>query len=194
MSEKISRRVFLKATGLAALSVAAAGVLGGCTGLSPLPGNVTLTPPDDSSFQIVIANNSYEVAATSLSDQWESMSIYESDSKVHHYVYAGIFIKSANSELTIKTSNLSCTIGGKTVKVAGLGNVGLNSEATYYSIPDSVTIPAGTQKGFPVYLDLKDDSITSMQDKKVVITMNVGKKVTITYMTPSDTPTVEVAQ
>ena len=193
MSEKISRRVFLKATGLAALSVAAAGALGGCTGLSPLPGNVTLTPPDDSSFHTVTATNKYDVAATSLSDQWESMSIYESNSKVHHYIYAGVFIKNADTELKITKNNFACKIGGKIVTVAGLGNIGLNSEATYYSIPDSVTIPAGTQKGFPVYLDLKDDSITSMQDQEVVITMNVGKKVTITYVTPSDNnPHVEV--
>lgn len=81
MSEKISRRVFLKTTGFAALSVAAASVLGGCD-VSPLPGNATLTDFGEALPVAAQDNMSYSISATPLSEEWHSYAAaFESDEK-----------------------------------------------------------------------------------------------------------------
>jgi len=194
MSEKISRRVFLKATGLAALSVAAAGAFAGCS-LSPLPGNATLPSVDDDAYQTVTgSSNSYEIAFTSLSDQWESLSTYESDSTPHRYIYAGLYIRGANSDFTLRKSSIQCTIGGKTAKVAGLGNVALNSDATRYQFPSELKVSAGSTVGVPLYIDLGDNTLSSLTGAPITITVKAVKTVTVDYVTPSDqTPTVTVS-
>ncbi len=194
MSEMISRRVFLKASGLAALSLAAAGALGGCAGLSPLPGNVTLPSPDDSSYRTIPCSNNYEIAFTSLSDQWESLSIYEKDGKVHRYLYAGLYIKGSYDKFTLNTSNIKCTIGDKAIKVAGLGNVKLNKEATYYEFPSSFEVAAGATKGIPLYLDLGEHSRSALFSSNAVITLKAyGATVTAVYSTLGDSnPSITV--
>ena len=51
MSELITRRTFLKATGAAALAVAASGMLAGCgEGYGATPGNPTLPTIDTGTF------------------------------------------------------------------------------------------------------------------------------------------------
>lgn len=52
MSELITRRTFLKATGAAALAVAASGMLAGCgEGYGATPGNPTLPTLDTSNYK-----------------------------------------------------------------------------------------------------------------------------------------------
>lgn len=189
MSEKITRRVFLKATGLTALSIAAASALGGCS-LSPLPGNVTLPSVDESAYQTVIGTPSYEIAFSSLSDQWESMSIYESDSKPHRYIYAGLYIRRATKKFTLSTSSIKCTIGGKAAKVAGLGNIAMNEGATSYKFPTKVDIAVGTLVGLPLYIDLGDSKLLDLTGTPIEITIKASDRTTITasYTTPSSTP------
>lgn len=192
MSEKITRRVFLKATGLAALSIAAASALGGCS-LSPLPGNVTLPSVDDSAYQTVIGTPSYDIAFSSLSDQWESMSIYESDSKQHRYIYAGLYIKNAQKKFTLTTSSIQCKIGGKTAKVAGLGNIAMNEGATSYKFPTKVDIDVSTLVGLPLYIDLGESKLTDLTGTPIEITIkSSGKTITASYKTPSSTPTLTI--
>ena len=192
MSEKITRRVFLKATGLAALSIAAASALGGCS-LSPLPGNVTLPSVDDSAYQTVIGTPSYDIAFSSLSDQWESMSIYESDSKQHRYIYAGLYIKNAQKKFTLSASSIQCKIGGKAAKVAGLGNIAMNECATSYKFPTKVDIDVSTLVGLPLYIDLGESKLLDLTATPIEITIkSSGKTITASYTTPSSIPTLTI--
>ena len=192
MSEKITRRVFLKATGLTALSIAAASALGGCS-LSPLPGNVTLPSVDDTAYGTVTGTPYYRIAFSSLSDQWESMSIYESDSKQHRYIYAGLFIKDADKKFTLPTSNIKCKIGSKAAKVAGLGNIAMNEGATSYKFPTKVDIDVSTLVGLPLYIDLGESKLTDLTGTPIEITIkSSGKTITASYKTPSSTPTLTI--
>lgn len=189
MSEKITRRVFLKATGLAALSIAAASALGGCS-LSPLPGNAVLPSVDDNAYRSVTGTPGYDIAFSSLSDQWESMSIYESDSKSHRYIYAGLYIKKADKKFTLSTSSIQCKIGDKKAKVAGLGNIAMNEGATSYKFPTKVEIAAGTPVGLPLYIDLGDSKLTDLTGTSIEIT--IGKTIKAFYTTPSSIPTLTI--
>ena len=192
MSEKITRRVFLKATGLAALSIAAASALGGCS-LSPLPGNVTLPSVDDSAYQTVIGTPSYDIAFSSLSDQWESKSIFESDSKSHRYIYAGLYIKNAQTKFTLSASSIQCKIGSKAAKVAGLGNIAMNEGATSYKFPTKVNIDVSTLVGLPLYIDLGESKLTDLTGTPIEITIkSSGKTITASYKTPSSIPTLTI--
>lgn len=192
MSEKITRRVFLKATGLTALSIAAASALGGCS-LSPLPGNVALPSVDDTAYQTVNGTPSYDIAFSSLSDQWESMSIYESDSKSHRYIYAGLYIKNADKPFTLSTSYIKCKIGGKDAKVAGLGNIALNEGATSYKFPTKVEVAVGTPVGLPLYIDLGDSKLSDLTGTPIEITVtSSGQTIKASYTTPSSTPSLNI--
>lgn len=190
MSEKITRRVFLKATGLAALSIAAASALGGCS-LSPLPGNAVLPSVNEDDYAIVTGSPYYKIAFSSLSGEWKSMSIYESDSKQHRYIYAGLFIKDADKKFTLPTSNIKCKIGSKDAKVAGLGNIAMNEGATSYKFPTKVDIAVGTPVGLPLYIDLGESKLSDLTATPIEITIKYsGKTITASYKTPSSTPTI----
>ena len=87
MSELITRRTFLKATGAAALVAAAGGMLVGCGdgAYASTPENLVAPPIDNSDF----ANfGSFTADIGPLSGQWTSSSIYESDTR-HNYFYTG---------------------------------------------------------------------------------------------------------
>lgn len=192
MSEKITRRVFLKATGLAALSIAAASALGGCS-LSPLPGNAVLPSVDETAYGIVNGTPGYEIAFSSLSDQWESMSIYEPDSNPHRYIYAGLYIRKADKPFTLSTSYIQCKIGGKAAKVAGLGNIAMNEGATSYKFPTKANIDVGTTVGLPLYIDLGDRKLTDLTATPIEITIqSSGNTITASYTTPSSTPSLKI--
>lgn len=192
MSEKITRRVFLKATGLTALSIAAASALGGCS-LSPLPGNAVLPSVDETAYGTVTGSPYYEIAFTSFSDQWESMSIYEPDSKSHRYIYAGLYIRKADKPFTLPTSSIQFKIGSKNAKVAGLGNIAMNEGATSYKFPTKVNIAVGTPVGLPLYIDLGDSKLSDLTATPIEITIKYsGKTITASYTTPSSTPTLKI--
>lgn len=87
MSELITRRTFLKATGAAALVAAAGSMLVGCGdgAYASTPENLVAPPIDNSDF----ANfGSFTADIGPLSGQWTSSSIYESDTR-HNYFYTG---------------------------------------------------------------------------------------------------------
>lgn len=192
MSEKITRRVFLKATGLTALSIATASALGGCS-LSPLPGNVALPSVNEDDYVAVTGKPYYKIAFSSLSGEWKSMPIYESDSKSHRYIYAGLFIKDADTKFTLPTSNIKCKIGGKPAKVAGLGNIALNEGATSYKFPTKVDVAAGTPVGLPLYIDLGESKLLDLTATPIEITIkSSGKTITASYTTPSSTPSLNI--
>lgn len=192
MSEKITRRVFLKATGLTALSIAAASALGGCS-LSPLPGNAVLPSVDETAYGTVNGTPGYEIAFSSLSDQWESMLIYEPDSNPHRYIYAGLYIRKADKPFTLSTSYIQCKIGGKAAKVAGLGNIAMNEGATSYKFPTKANIDVGTTVGLPLYIDLGDRKLTDLTATPIEITIqSSGNTITASYTTPSSTPSLKI--
>lgn len=171
MSELITRRTFLKATGAAALAVAASGMLVGCgEGYGATPGNPTLPTIDNSTY----ANfGSFTVDLGPLSGQWTSRTTYESDGWRHNYLYTGLFIDNSyntTSSVTIYTSNFTCKHNGTTesgLKVCSLGNFGLNSAGTGFKYVSSVTVAKGERKTVPIYIDLGPVNTTSLNVRGV---------------------------
>lgn len=197
MSELITRRTFLKATGAAALAVAASGMLAGCgEGYGATPGNPTLPTIDNSTY----ANfGSFTVDLGPLSGQWTSRTTYESDGWRHNYLYTGLFIDNSyntTSSVTIYTSNFTCKHNGATesgLKVCSLGNFGLNSAGTGFKYVSSVTVAKGERKTVPIYIDLGPVNTTSL-NVRGVFTVELklgGKTATFKYQPIYDDPTIE---
>lgn len=197
MSELITRRTFLKATGAAALAVAASGMLAGCgEGYGATPGNPTLPTIDNSTY----ANfGSFTVDLGPLSGQWTSRTTYESDGWQHNYLYTGLFIDNSyntTSSVTIYTSNFTCKHNGATesgLKVCSLGNFGLNSAGTGFKYVSSVTVAKGERKTVPIYIDLGPVNTTSL-NVRGVFTVELklgGKTATFKYQPIYDDPTIE---
>ena len=197
MSELITRRTFLKATGAAALAVAASGMLAGCgEGYGATPGNPTLPTIDNSTY----ANfGSFTVDLGPLSGQWTSRTTYESDGWRHNYLYTGLFIDNSyntTSSVTIYTSNFTCKHNGATesgLKVCSLGNFGLNSAGTGFKYVSSVTVAKGERKTVPIYIDLGPVNTTSL-NVRGIFTVELklgGKTATFKYQPIYDDPTIE---
>lgn len=197
MSELITRRTFLKATGAAALAVAASGMLVGCgEGYGATPGNPTLPTIDNSTY----ANfGSFTVDLGPLSGQWTSRTTYESDGWRHNYLYTGLFIDNSyntTSSVTIYTSNFTCKHNGTTesgLKVCSLGNFGLNSAGTGFKYVSSVTVAKGERKTVPIYIDLGPVNTTSL-NVRGVFTVELklgGKTATFKYQPIYDDPAIE---
>ena len=197
MSELTTRRTFLKATGAAALAVAASGMLAGCgEGYGATPGNPTLPTIDNSTY----ANfGSFTVDLGPLSGQWTSRTTYESDGWRHNYLYTGLFIDNSyntTSSVTIYTSNFTCKHNGATesgLKVCSLGNFGLNSAGTGFKYVSSVTVAKGERKTVPIYIDLGPVNTTSL-NVRGVFTVELklgGKTATFKYQPIYDDPTIE---
>lgn len=181
MSELITRRTFLKATGAAALVAVAGSMLVGCgEGYGATPGNPTLPTIDNSTY----ANfGSFTVDLGPLSGQWTSRTTYESDGWRHNYLYTGLFIDNSyntTSSVTIYTSNFTCKHNGTTesgLKVCSLGNFDLNDAKTGFNFIKSVTVPAGQSKIFPLYIDLgpvNTASFNRFYTGSFTITVKVG--------------------
>lgn len=189
MAEKITRRTFLKVTGLAALSVAAAGALEGCGGLSPLPGNPTLPAVNSTS---IADTTDFSVGIGALTGQWTSNQSYEpGDDKSHNYIYTGIYLHNASSsDITFRTSSFACAFGSNTtdMKVRCLGsNVALNSDYKAYSFQTELTLKGGESKTYPLYIDIGSTSFSSLVGTPVIIAMKAaGHTVTFKYASPSD--------
>lgn len=197
MSELITRRTFLKATGAAALAVAASGMLAGCgEGYGATPGNPTLPTIDNSTY----ANfGSFTVDLGPLSGQWTSRTTYESDGWRHNYLYTGLSIDNSyntDSSVTISTSNFTCKHNGTTesgLKVCSLGNFGLNSAGTGFKYVSSVTVDRGERKTVPIYIDLGPVNTTSL-NVRGVFTVELklgGKTATFKYQPIYDDPAIE---
>lgn len=105
MSELITRRTFLKATGAAALAVAASGMLAGCgEGYGATPGNPTLPTLDTSNYKGL---PSCSVGMGAFSGTFESNSVYESDGCRHYYLYTALGFQSVDTSfLSAKTRSL----------------------------------------------------------------------------------------
>ena len=187
MSEKITRRVFLKATGLTALSIAAASALGGCSGLSPLPGNPTL--PEVTEPHVQLTNN-IEVDLGALTGQWTGdQKQFESDGKHHNYLYTCLYLRNTGTtEITIKTTNFKkCTFGTTEMKVCSLGNITMDSDKLKYKFQTSATVQGGDTKRFPLYIDIGEVSPSDLISTNVDITLTAyNQTATFHYVNPND--------
>ena len=197
MSELITRRTFLKATGAAALVAAASGMLVGCgEGYGATPGNPTLPTIDTGTFATF---GSTYVDMGPLTGTWVSRTTYESDGWRHNYLYTGLSIDNSyntDSSVTISTSNFTCKHNGTTesgLKVCSLGNFGLNSAGTGFKYVSSVTVAKGDRKTVPIYIDLGPVNTTSL-NVRGIFTVELklgGKTVTFKYQPIYEDPSIE---
>ena len=197
MSELITRRTFLKATGAAALVAAASGMLVGCgEGYGATPGNPTLPTIDTGTYATF--GNTY-VDMGPLTGTWVSRTTYESDGWRHNYLYTGLSIDNTyntTTSVTIHTSNFTCKHNGATesgLKVCSLDNFGLNRAGTGFQYVSSVTVARGDRKTFPIYIDLGPVNTTSL-NVRGVFTVELklgGKTVTFKYQPIYEDPSIE---
>ena len=197
MSELITRRTFLKATGAAALVAAASGMLVGCgEGYGATPGNPTLPTIDPGTYATF--GNTY-VDMGPLTGTWVSRTTYESDGWRHNYLYTGLSIDNTyntTTSVTIHTSNFTCKHNGATesgLKVCSLDNFGLNRAGTGFQYVSSVTVARGDRKTFPIYIDLGPVNTTSL-NVRGIFTVELklgGKTVTFKYQPIYEDPSIE---
>lgn len=107
MSELITRRTFLKATGAAALVAAAGSMLVGCgEGYGATPGNPTLPTLDTSNYKGL---PSCSVGMGAFSGTFESNSVYESDGCRHYYLYTALGFQSVDTSFSLSKNQITFT-------------------------------------------------------------------------------------
>ena len=174
MSKMISRRVFLKATGLAVLSAAAAGALAGCGGggANPTPGN-PLAPEIDSNSSVDFGK--CMVALGPMSGSWTSDDKYEPDHVKHTYIYTGLQINNGlgTSDFSLQLSDFSCSIPAvPEAKVCSLDNFTLKSDNSGFAFRESLTFAAGSYpKTSILYIDIGNTPVTSLYRTKFTVTI-----------------------
>lgn len=185
MSEPITRRTFLKAAGTAVLAVTAGSMLGGCSSdYGATPGTPTLPAIDGSTY----ANfGTYTVDLGPLTGTWTSRTTYQSDGWRHNYLYTGLKIdnRSGSGNVTLSTSNFTCKHSDDTLAVCSLDNFDLNDSKTGFKFVTSVSVPAGQEKTFPIYIDLgpvNTNPFDKFYSGSFTITIKVGTtSATFTY-------------
>lgn len=174
MSERITRRTFLKASGAAVIAAAAGGMLAGCGGAyASTPDGlvapaITMTPVNFDGF----------TASAGRFDQWTSSSIYDGGER-HNYLYAAFNVNAGlgQSKVPVSTGNFSFKhSNGGTGKVVGLGYQGLNDDKTKYVFKTSLDVKAGQQSTMVLFIDLGPISTSSFSKfYQGTITLTFGK-------------------
>lgn len=189
MSELITRRTFLKATGAAALVAAAGSMLVGCgEGYGATPGNPTLPTLDTSHYKGLL---SYSVGMGAFSGTFESNSVYESDGCCHYYLYTALGFQGVNTSFSLSKSQIAFTFtNGKISNRAArsLDNFVIDSATQKYKYFETVTINTGNSV-IPLYVDLGsiyDVDISHVGPFTVTYT-DGSSKVTFSYSSPIDT-------
>lgn len=189
MSELITRRTFLKATGAAALAVAASGMLAGCgEGYGATPGNPTLPTLDTSHYKGLL---SYSVGMGAFSGTFESNSVYERDGCRHYYLYTALGFQSVDNSFSLSKNQITFTFtSGKISNRAArsLDNFVIDSATQKYKYFETVTINTGNSV-IPLYVDLGsiyDVDISHVGPFTVTYT-DGSSKVTFSYSSPLDT-------
>ena len=196
MSKMISRRVFLKATGLAVLSAAAAGALAGCGGggANPTPGN-PLAPDIDNSYYASFGRCTVDLGP--MNGSWSSDAKYEADHVSHTYIYTGLQIDNGleTSPFTLQLSDFSCSIpAAPGAKVCSLDNFTLNSNNSGFDFRKSLTIAAGSRPSTSIlYIDIGNTPVTNLYSKKFTVTITKDEKsYTFLYIDLLNDPTFNV--
>ena len=189
MSELITRRTFLKATGAAALAVAASGMLAGCgEGYGATPGNPTLPTLDTSHYKGLL---SYSVGMGAFSGTFESNSVYERDGCRHYYLYTALGFQGVNTSFSLSKNQITFTfkkgnISNKNAR--SLDNFVIDSATQKYKYFETVPINTGNSV-IPLYVDLGsiyDVNISHVGPFTVTYT-DGPNKVTFAYSSPLDT-------
>lgn len=179
MSKMISRRVFLKATGLAVLSATAAGALAGCGGggANPTPGS-PLAPEINSDEFAEFGRCTVDLGP--MNGSWSSDAKYEADHVSHTYIYTGLQIDNGleTSPFTLQLSDFSCSIpAAPGAKVCSLDNFTLNSNNSGFDFRKSLTIAAGSRPSTSIlYIDIGNTPVTNLYSKKFTVTITKDEK------------------
>ena len=196
MSELITRRTFLKASGAAVLAAAAGGMLAGCGGGYASTPDGLVAPAIDSSTAV---NFNTFTANIGRFDQWTSSSIYEGGER-HNYLYAAFAVSTIGSTdaVTINISDLTFAhTGGSKGTVVGLGYKGLNSDKTDYVFEKSLSVGKASQKTVILFIDLgtiSSSSFQSLYTGKITLTLKKsGKTAVFTYTGLQDAPSSSIS-
>ena len=191
MSELITRRTFLKATGAAALVAAAGGMLVGCgEGYGATPGNPTLPTLDTSHYKGLL---SYFVGMGAFSGTFESNSVYESDGCRHYYLYTALGFQSVDTSFSLSKNQITFTFkkGNISKNARSLDNFVIDSATQRYKYFETVPIKTGNSV-IPLYVDLGsiyDVNISHVGPFDVTYT-DGSNTVIFSYSSPLDTPTI----
>ena len=196
MSELITRRTFLKATGAAALAVAASGMLAGC-------GNTASTTTDKgallsvsalpsvSSESYIFADTGYMIGLGSFEDcRSNSQREPGTNSTQHYYLYTAVSFQNVPNPFTLNASDFKFTFTNSSLtsktSCSSLANYTLDSSTNKYKATTKRTISTGNST-IPLWVDLGsyfDVPTTHIGG----ITVTYKNSVTFSYASPSDTP------
>lgn len=196
MSELITRRTFLKATGAAALVAAAGSMLVGCGGAYASTPDGLVAAAVDSDKVVDFGTFTANIGRF---DQWTSSSIYEGGER-HNYLYAAFAVSTMSSaeSITIDTSDLTFAhTGGSKGTVVGLGYKGLNSDKTDYVFHTSLPVGKASQRTVILFIDLgtiSSSSFQSLYTGKITLTLRKsGKTAVFTYTGLQDAPSSSIS-
>ena len=192
MSELITRRTFLKATGAAALVAAAGSMLVGCgEGYGATPGNPTLPTLDTSNYKGL---PSCFVGMGAFSGTFESNSVYERDGCRHYYLYTALGFQGVNTSFSLRNNQITFTFKNSNISktnACSLDNFVIDSATQKYKYFETVPIKTGNPV-IPLYVDL--GSIYNVNISHVgpfdVTYTDGSSNVTFFYSSPLDTPTI----
>ena len=189
MSEQITRRTFLKASGAAVLAVAAGGMLAGCDNNTDALLNVS-SLPSVSSESYIAADTGYNVGLGSF-ENCKSNSLHESGGVQHYYLYTALSFQNVSSAFTLKNTDFKFVFDKSELTTknscSSLGNYTLDSSTDKYKATTSRTIPTGNSTislwvDLGSYFDVPTTYIGGF-------TVTYKNSVTFRYASPSDTPT-----
>lgn len=190
MSELITRRTFLKATGAAALAVAASGMLAGCgDGADALLSVSAL--PSVSSESYIFADTGYMIGLGSFEDcRSNSQREPGTNSTQHYYPYTAVSFQNVPNPFTLNASDFKFTFTNSSLtsktSCSSLANYTLDSSTNKYKATTKRTISTGNST-IPLWVDLGsyfDVPTTHIGG----ITVTYKNSVTFSYASPSDTP------
>lgn len=179
MSKMISRRVFLKATGLAVLSAAAAGALAGCGGGgAPSTTSPTMDGSKQQGMGDIYVNMGSFVPMTFNNDYYK-------------YTFLYIDNKANNTSFELKLSDFTCTVDGSPATVRSLDNIEKNGTLQF---TDSVSVaPGAIAPRIPLYISLTPEQYRNDNRTVIVFTAaSKNKKATFTYEAASIYPDILV--
>lgn len=136
MSELITRRTFLKATGAAALAVAASGMLAGCGDGADALLSVSVLP-SVSSESYIFADTGYMIGLGSFEDcRSNSQREPGTNSTQHYYLYTAVSFQNVPNPFTLNASDFKFTFTNSSLtsktSCSSLANYTLDSSTNKY--------------------------------------------------------------
>lgn len=190
MSELITRRTFLKATGAAALVAAAGSMLVGCDGgLDALLNSPSM--PSVNSESCIYANTGYTVGMGAFYN-CRSNSQHESSSTQCYYLYTLVSFHDVPSPVLLKTSDFQFSFDKAPFNTSkpsctSIGNFTLNSTTNKYVPVTSRTILTGNSS-IPLWINL--GSYTEIPTSHIgAFSVTYKNAVVFNYANPSFDPT-----